>query len=131
LTKHQRIQAFFESQKIYPTLQNDVTIDDDLTEFYRIRKHFLIMSEAGKPIYTRYGNEEELSPFFATVSAIIHKLQSYYVITAEREQKNKLRWMSSSRFDCCFLRKGNLIYICIVTNKDALKSGGEFIDEQY
>lgn len=43
------------------------------------------MSEAGKPIYSRYGDEEVLSPFFATVSAIIHKVQSYFVVTAERE----------------------------------------------
>ena len=31
LTKHQRIQAFFESSKIYPTLRGDVEIDDELT----------------------------------------------------------------------------------------------------
>jgi hypothetical protein len=51
-----------------------VIIDEELTEFYQIRKHYLIMSEAGKPIYTRYGDEEILSPFFATMSAIIPKL---------------------------------------------------------
>ena len=59
-------------------------VDEDLTEFYQIRKHFLIMSEAGKPIYSRYGDEEVISPFFATVSAVITKLQSYYVLVAER-----------------------------------------------
>ena len=42
------------------------------------------MSEAGKPIYTRYGDEEVLSPFFATMSAIIPKLQSYFVTVDER-----------------------------------------------
>jgi hypothetical protein len=66
-------------------LQHDVTIDDELTEFFKIRKHFLIMSEAGKPIYSRYGDEEVLSPFFATISAIIHKMQSFFVIKAERD----------------------------------------------
>jgi len=40
------------------------------------------MSEAGKPIYTRYGDEEVISPFFATVSAILNKVQSYYVLVA-------------------------------------------------
>jgi len=53
------------------------------------------MSEAGKPIYTRYGDEEILADFFATVTAIMHKIQSYYVVTAEREQSNRLRWLSS------------------------------------
>jgi hypothetical protein len=73
-TKAQRHQAFFDSAKIYPCLQNDVVIDEELSQFYQIRKHFLIMSEAGKPIYSRYGDEEMLAPFFATVSAIIHKV---------------------------------------------------------
>ena len=85
MTKAQRIQAFFESNKIYPTLQENVPIDEDLTEFYQFRKHYLIMSEAGKPIYSRYGDEEVISPFFATVSAILHKVQSFFVLTAERE----------------------------------------------
>ena len=87
MTKQQRIQAFFESRKIYPTLQShDIQIEDeDLTEFHEFQKHFLIMTEAGKPIYSRYGDEEILSPFFATVSAIIHKVQSYFVVVAERE----------------------------------------------
>lgn len=89
------------------------------------------MSEAGKPVYSRYGDEEVLSPFFATVSAIIHKMQSYFVIKAEREQSNRLRWMSSNRFDCAYIRKGNLIYICIMTNKASIKTGEEFLDERY
>lgn len=60
-------------------------IDEELTEFYKIRKHFLIMSEAGKPIYTRYGDEEVLAPFFATISAIMHKMSCFYLSVAERE----------------------------------------------
>jgi len=51
-----------------------VEIDEDLTEFYQIRKHYLIMSEAGKPIYSRYGDEEIVSSFFATCSAVLHKV---------------------------------------------------------
>ena len=43
------------------------------------------MSEAGKPIYSRFGDEEIVSPFFATMSAVITKLQSYFVTVAERE----------------------------------------------
>jgi hypothetical protein len=43
------------------------------------------MSEAGKPIYSRYGDEEILSPFFATMTAILSKVQSYFVKIAEKE----------------------------------------------
>ena len=89
------------------------------------------MSDAGKPIYSRHGDEEILSPFIATISACMTKFQSYFVLVAEREQKNRLRWISSKFFDCAILRKGNLIYICIVNNTLELKNGQEFIDEKY
>ena len=39
--------------------------------------------------------------------------------------------MSSNRFDCAYMRKGNLIYLCINTHKDMLKCGQEFIDDKY
>jgi hypothetical protein len=89
------------------------------------------MSEAGKPIYSRYGDEEVLAPFFATVSAILHKVMSYFVLVAEREQPNRLRRISSAAFDAMFMRKGNLIYICLINNKAALPDGKQFIDEAY
>ena len=109
----------------------DLSMDDELTEFYQIRKHFLIMSEAGKPIYTLYGDEENLSPFFATVSAIVPKIQSFFVTVAEREQKNQLKWVASKNFDAAFLKKGNLIYICLITRKEHTLQGTQFIDEAY
>lgn len=65
--------AFFEKENIYPEL-NDIEIDEELTEFYKIRKHYLIFTEAGKPVFTRYGEEMTLAPFFATMSAIIPKI---------------------------------------------------------
>jgi hypothetical protein len=81
------------------------------------------MSEAGKPIYSRYGDEEVLAPFFATTSAIIHKVMSYFSFTNEREQSNRLRRIAGGRFDAVFMRKGNLIYICLINNKAALPNG--------
>ena len=44
------------------------------------------MTDAGKPVYSRYGDEEILSPFFATISSVIHKVQSFFVVIAEMEQ---------------------------------------------
>jgi hypothetical protein len=41
---------------------------------YKIRKHYLIFTDAGKPIYSRYGDENILAPFFATLSAVIPKI---------------------------------------------------------
>ena len=52
----------------------EIDIQDSMEEFYKIRKHFLIVSEAGKPIYSRFGAEMNLAPFFATMSAVIPKI---------------------------------------------------------
>jgi vacuolar fusion protein MON1 len=56
----------------------DIEISESLAEFYNIRKHYLVLSDAGKPLYTRYGDEMILAPFFATLSAVIPKIQSYF-----------------------------------------------------
>ena len=56
----------------------DIEISENLREFYLIRKHYLILTDAGKPVYSRYGDEQILAPFFATLSAVIPKMQNYF-----------------------------------------------------
>ena len=56
----------------------DIEISENLAEFFRIRKHYLILTDAGKPVYSRYGDEQILAPFFATFSAVIPKMQNYF-----------------------------------------------------
>ena len=56
----------------------DIEISENLAEFFRIRKHYLILTDAGKPVYSRYGDEQILAPFFATLSAVIPKMQNYF-----------------------------------------------------
>jgi hypothetical protein len=51
-----------------------IEIGESLTEMYLIRKHYLILTDAGKPIYTRYGDENALAQFFATLAALIPKI---------------------------------------------------------
>jgi len=36
------------------------------------------MTPVGKPLYTRYGDENDVSPFLATLSAIIEKYKMYF-----------------------------------------------------
>jgi hypothetical protein len=86
------------------------------------------MTEAGKPIYSRYGDEEDLAPFFATLSAILPKIQSYFVTVAVKDQINRVLQISSKKFDFAVLRKGNLVYLCLSNSKAALTSGKKFTD---
>lgn len=53
---------------------DDIEISESLDELYRIRKHYLVLTDAGKPVYTRYGDEMNLAPFIATISAILPKI---------------------------------------------------------
>lgn len=46
-------------------------------EFFKQKKHFFIMCEGGKPIYSRYGDYLEHCGIFATFSAIATKLTHF------------------------------------------------------
>ena len=98
----------------------DIEINEELDEFHKIRKHFLIFTEAGKPVYTRYGDEMVIAPFFATMSAIIPKMQSLFWSNKQnaKENVNKLHWLEGENFACSILKKGNLYYICLDNFRD-------------
>jgi hypothetical protein len=46
----------------------------DLNNFFKQRRHFFIMTDGGKPVYSRYGDEMENNGILATFSAIMTKL---------------------------------------------------------
>jgi hypothetical protein len=109
-----RDNSYFEKENVYPEIK-DIEIGEELENFHEIRKHFLIFTEAGKPVYTRYGEEMCIAPFFATMAAIIPKVQSYFYTSAMnyKEQNNRLRMIYGGPFSCTILRKGNFYYICV------------------
>jgi hypothetical protein len=109
------IELFLKRENIYPKC-TDIEISDSMEEFYQIRKHFLIFSEAGKPIYSRYGDEMTLAPFFATMSAVMPKIQSFFWDPTKHASQNlnQIHELMADGFLVTFLRKGSLIYICLV-----------------
>lgn len=46
----------------------------DLDNFFKQKRHFFIMTDGGKPVYSRYGDEMENNGILATFSAIMTKL---------------------------------------------------------
>ena len=55
-------------------VQSDVRLkEEDVTSeaWRRHRKHVFVLSEAGKPIYTRYGTEEALSTTMGVMMALV------------------------------------------------------------
>jgi hypothetical protein len=87
-----------------PSIDN-IEITESLDEFYRIRKHFLVLTDAGKPLYTRYGDENTLAPFFATIGAVIPKIQSYYWDNTKSGSlnKNKINSLRAGFFKVYFM----------------------------
>jgi len=55
----------------------------DATAFFKKSRHFLIMTDSGQPIYSRYGNAIDNNGIFATFSAMISKF------TLNQEKNNK------------------------------------------
>ncbi|KAJ1982922.1 Vacuolar fusion protein mon1 [Dimargaris xerosporica] len=47
--------------------------DDDMTSerWLACPKHFFVLSNAGKPIYTRYGNESRMAPFMGVIQTLV------------------------------------------------------------
>ena len=73
LTMTPEMEAYFDKDNLYP-LMKDIDIGDEMEEFYLIKRHYLIFTEAGKPVYTRYGDEQVIAPYFASMSTVIPKI---------------------------------------------------------
>lgn len=93
------MEAYFDKDNLYPDMK-DIDIGEEMNEFYQIKRHYLIFTEAGKPVYTRYGDEQVIAPYFASMSAVIPKVQSFFWDNEKsaRDQTNRLRWMEALNF---------------------------------
>ena len=50
---------------------------EELDNFFDCDRNFIIISNAGKPIYSSYGDIYALSSIYATLYAMISKIQTY------------------------------------------------------
>ncbi|KAK6355112.1 Vacuolar fusion protein mon1 [Orbilia brochopaga] len=86
--------------------------DENLSENERIekwrcrKKHFFILSSAGKPVYSRYGDEAIVSQFMGVIQTIISFFQ---------EGKDPLRSFSAGKHKFTILQEGHL-YLCGVSS---------------
>jgi len=83
-----------------------------LEEFFVKKRHFLIMSDGGKPVYSRYGDPIENNSIFATLSAMITKF------TIFNSNKENLNTISNKKNKIVFLKKGQLIFIALSKKND-------------
>ena len=77
-------------------------------EFFNKKRHYLIMTDGGKPVYSRYGDEVENNSIFATFSAMITK---FTIFNSNNNYKEELNVISNKKNKIVFMKKGQLIFI--------------------
>ncbi|KAF9435364.1 Vacuolar fusion protein mon1b [Entomortierella beljakovae] len=68
------------------------------------RKHFFILSSAGKPIYARYGDESRISSYMGVIQALI----SFFA-----DNDDSIRCMNAGQHKFVFLLKSPLYLVCV------------------
>ncbi|KEP60377.1 UNVERIFIED_CONTAM: trafficking protein mon1 subfamily protein [Hammondia hammondi] len=84
--------------------------DDSDPAWYTHKRHVFIFTFSGKPVYSRYGNEESLSAFTGALSAIVSKMESFFFF---QKKNDCLRCMNAGDRRFVFLRRGPLYLVSI------------------
>ncbi|XP_017263505.1 vacuolar fusion protein MON1 homolog B [Kryptolebias marmoratus] len=86
--------------------------DEDVTadSWRQHRKHIFVLSEAGKPIYSRYGSEEALSSTMGVMMALVSFVQS---------GDNVIHSVYSEEHTVVFLQKGPLVLVCVSSSRQS------------
>ncbi|MBN3302093.1 SAND protein, partial [Amia calva] len=93
-------------------LSGRVEEDDDMTSevWRRRRKHVFVLSEAGKPIYSRYGTEEALSSTMGVMMALVSFVEA---------EKNVIRSIHADGYKVVFLRKSPLVLVGVARTQQS------------
>ncbi|CAA7017800.1 unnamed protein product [Microthlaspi erraticum] len=78
--------------------------DDASISWRKRKKHFFILSNSGKPIYSRYGDEHKLAGFSATLQAIISFVEN---------GGDRVNLVKAGKHQVVFLVKGPIYLVCI------------------
>jgi len=88
-----------------PTRRRKHTLEDDTCESWRRRqKHLFMLSNAGKPIYSRYGDENRLSGFMAIIQAMVSFVE---------DGGDNLRWIRAGKHLFVFRICGPLYLVAV------------------
>lgn len=76
----------------------------------KYEKHVFVLSEAGKPIYTRYGNEEKLVTMMGLMQAIVSFVQ---------DSNDSIRSIHAGKHKFVFLVRGPIILVTVCSAQDS------------
>ncbi|XWS71821.1 hypothetical protein CRYUN_Cryun03dG0171000 [Craigia yunnanensis] len=87
--------------------------DDASISWRKRKKHFFILSNSGKPIYSRYGDEHKLAGFSATLQAIISFVEN---------GGDRVKLVKAGKNQVVFLVKGPIYLVCISCTEEPFES---------
>ncbi|KAE8655465.1 hypothetical protein F3Y22_tig00117027pilonHSYRG00095 [Hibiscus syriacus] len=87
--------------------------DDASISWRKRKKHFFILSNSGKPIYSRYGDEHKLAGFSATLQAIISFVEN---------GGDRVKLVKAGKHQVVFLAKGPIYLVCISCTEEPFES---------
>ncbi|RAL40195.1 hypothetical protein DM860_008335 [Cuscuta australis] len=87
--------------------------DDTSISWRKRKKHFFILSNSGKPIYSRYGDEHKLAGFSATLQAIISFVEN---------GGDRVNLIRAGKHQVAFLVKGPIYLVCISCTEEPYES---------
>lgn len=96
--------------------ENGDDTDDDKDylqspELVNKEKHVFILSTAGKPIYSRYGNEDKLAGLCGVIQALVSVI--------EEQNQDILRFINTKDCKAVFLVKGPLILVAVSKSNES------------
>uniref|UniRef100_A0A8B9Z8Z6 Vacuolar fusion protein MON1 homolog n=1 Tax=Anas platyrhynchos TaxID=8839 RepID=A0A8B9Z8Z6_ANAPL len=86
--------------------EEDVTMD----AWRMHRKHVFVLSEAGKPVYSRYGSEEALSSTMGVMMALVSFLEA---------DKNAIRSIHADGYKVVFVRRSPLVLVAVARTRQS------------
>lgn len=83
--------------------------DNSQIEWRRHRKHIFVLSIAGKPIYSRFGDEQLLAPFMASLMALVSFVE---------DCKDSIRYFVAGDWQIVFHVRGPVIAVCVCSTEE-------------
>lgn len=74
---HHYNQKRTESFQVFSSVASNDREKDEFDKFFAMEHNFIILTNAGKPVYSLHGDIYSLSSVYATLYAIISKMQTF------------------------------------------------------
>ncbi|XP_069500246.1 vacuolar fusion protein MON1 homolog A [Ambystoma mexicanum] len=100
-----------QSSRRHSVLSVEKEEEDMTMDAWRLhQKHVFVLSEAGKPVYSRYGSEESLSSTIGVMMALVSFVES---------EKNAIRSIHADGYKVVFVRRSPLVLVAVARTRQS------------